>query len=254
MRHSAIILGLAALGVLTLAGCGSDRSPGASSTEFGYSVECPKVEGDRAPLELKEGVVKQTYDMCLQPTKIDYEGKPTKLIWGQTANLRPVIAELRRGEDGKPAIEVTGGSTTYQLTLQARSERIPFLFSVSGLKAEASQVSDVINTSTDLKGELVVPPLRGLGYTDSRGRGSDAGYDQSQSTYATAGKYEDATKESLAREVGEGEMLLNITSVNSQTGQIAGTFKSKQSSGVSVVPGEMEIEGTFVANFKDKQG
>lgn len=253
MRHSVLISGLTALSIVALTGCASDRTPGASSTEFGYAIQCKKPEGDRTPLSLKTGEVRQAYDLCLQPEKISYEGRPTKIIWGQTAPLGPVIAELSRDEAGKPKIEVTGGRNTYQLTLQSGSERIAFNFSASGMEAESPISRDVVDTSTDFKGDLVVPSLRGLGYTDSRGRGSDAGYDQSQGTYAGGSKYDQATEESRNRKTGSGEIVLSIDSVNSQTGEIAGTFKSKQDSGVAVITGELDVVGRFVGTFKPKK-
>jgi photosystem II oxygen-evolving enhancer protein 1 len=250
MKQSLLFLGLAAVGLAALTGCASDRSPGATSTEFGYAIECKKPTGDRAPLQLKAGEVRKAYDLCLQPKRIAYEGKPVRLIWGQTAPLE-VIAELRRGEDGKPAIEVTGGRNTYQMTLQSGSERIAFNFSAYNLDAKAAQARDLVDTSTNFSGELVVPSLRGLGYTDARGRGTDAGYENSQSTYATSGaQFDKATEESRARATGEGKMTLSVESVNSQTGEIAGTFKSKQSSGLAIHPGELDVEGRFVGTFK----
>lgn len=253
MKHSVLILGLAAVGLAALTGCASDRSPGASSTEFGYSINCKKPTGDRGPLPLKAGEVRKAYDLCLQPAKIAYEGRPVKIIWGQTAPLGPVIAELHRDTDGKPALEVIGGRNTYQLTLQSGSERIAFNFSAYNLDAKAAQSRDVIDTSTDFTGDLVVPSLRGLGYTDSRGRGTDAGYENSQSTYANSGgNYDKATAESRARVTGEGKMTLSIESVNSQTGEIAGTFKSKQNSGLAIFPGELDVEGRFIGTFKPK--
>ncbi|BAC91632.1 photosystem II manganese-stabilizing polypeptide [Gloeobacter violaceus] len=254
MRHSALVLGLVAISAVSLTGCGSDRAPGASSTEFGYAIECKKPTGDRAPLELRAGEVRQAYDLCLQPKKIAYEGRPAKIIWGQTAPLGPVIAELHQNAQGKPAMEVTGGRNTYQMTLQVGSERIAFNFSASGLDAVSATPRNVVDTSTDFTGELVVPSLRGLGYTDSRGRGTDYGYENSQSTYANSGAaYDEATKESRARETGEGRMVLSIESVNSQTGEIAGSFKSKQSSGLAVLPGEVDVEGRFIGTFKPKK-
>jgi photosystem II oxygen-evolving enhancer protein 1 len=255
MKHSGLILGLAALSVAALTGCASDRSPGATATEFGYSIQCKEPTDGRAPLPLKAGQVLQTYDLCLQPKSIAYGGRPVKIIWGQTAPLGPVIAELSRGSDGKPVIEVTGGRNTYQLTLQQGSERIAFNFSAYNLEAKASQANDKIDTSTDFSGELVVPTLRGLGYTDSRGRGTDAGYETSQATYADSGEqFAKGTEESRARETGEGKMVLSIQSVNPQTGEIAGTFKSVQSSGLAIHPEELEVEGRFIGTFKPKAG
>ncbi|AGY56450.1 photosystem II manganese-stabilizing protein [Gloeobacter kilaueensis] len=255
MRHSVLLLGLAALGIVSLAGCSSDRTPGATATQFGNTIQCKKPEGNRAPLELKAGEVRRSYDLCFQPEKAAYEGRPIKIIWGQTAPLGPVIADLSKDASGKPTLQVTGGRNTFQMTTQAPgTERIAFNFSTSGLDATSGAARDVVDTSTDFKGDLVVPPLRGLGYTDARGRGTDAGYESSQGSYATGGEqFEKGTEESRARKVGKGEMTLSIESINSETGEIAGTFKSTQDSGLAIVPGELEVEGRFIGTFKPKK-
>jgi photosystem II oxygen-evolving enhancer protein 1 len=254
MKNAVVFLGLAAVSAAALTGCASDRSSGATATDFGYAIECKKpTEGDRTPLAINVGEVRTATDLCFQPQKIAYEGKQTKIIWGQTAYLGPLKAELGRAADGKPTFEVVGGRSTYQLTLQSGAERIAFNFSAKNLDTTAKLSKDVVDTSTDFSGELVVPPLRGLGYTDSRGRGTDAGYEVAQGPYADSGnQFEKGTEASRSREVGKGDMTLVVTSVNSQTGEVAGTFKSKQSSGLVILPGELEIEGNFIGTFKPK--
>ncbi len=240
------------LGICTLAltSCNSERPIGATAAPY-KDASCPAPSGEgRGNLTLASGEVLKTNNLCLIPETATYEGRPAKLIWGETSPVGPVIAEL---SNTGSALELaaTGGRTGTQITLQQGNTRLAINFSVNALDTKTDVKTGGIDTSTNFKGTVTVPPLRGLNYLDSRGRGADVGYDETTGFYAADGEYaEEATKETQEREVEDGPFEIQITKVNPEKNEISGTFISRQPTGLAVLKGKLEIKGRFIANFK----
>lgn len=237
------------IGALALTSCSSDRSIGSTAVPVYGIVHCPKASEGRGSIALAPGTVLKTTNLCMEARTAKYEGKLAKIIWGNTSPLGPVSAELSKDASGKISFTYAGGRHGTQATLQQGSERIPFNFTINALQASGAAAGQ-IDTSTNLVGSITVPPLRGLGYTDSRGRGADAGYDQSTAFYAYSPEQaQKGTEESRSRESGEGKITFQVKNINAEKGEISGTFVSEQPSGVTG-KGEVEVEGYFVGNFK----
>jgi photosystem II oxygen-evolving enhancer protein 1 len=241
-----IVLGF---GALALTSCSSDRSIGSTAVPVYGNVRCPKASEGRGSIALPAGTVLKTTNLCMEARTAKYEGKIAKIIWGDTSPIGPVTAEISKDASGKVSFIYTGGRHGTQATLQQGSERHPFNFTINALQASGA-AADQINTSTNLAGTVTVPPLRGLGYTDSRGRGADAGYDESTAFYAYSPEIAvEGTTESRARESGEGKVTFQVENINAEKGEISGKFISDQPSGVSG-KGDVELEGYFIGNFK----
>ncbi|WP_287130109.1 photosystem II manganese-stabilizing polypeptide [Candidatus Cyanaurora vandensis] len=235
-----------------LVGCSSDKTIGASADrQYDKPAGCPQPPSDaRGVLTLSPGTVKKATNVCFEPVTASYGGKPAKIIWGSTSPLGPFTAELTN-QDGSPALVAVRGRTGTQMTLQQGSARIAVNFNVNAMDVKSEVKTADISTSTNFKGSVTIPPLRGLNYLDSRGRGSDVGYDEALGLYASEGEYaEEATKESAEREVEDGELELQVQTVDVQTGTVAGNFISKQPTGLAALKGELEIKGRFIGTFQ----
>ncbi|MGA7955055.1 MAG: photosystem II manganese-stabilizing polypeptide [Gloeobacterales cyanobacterium] len=249
MKSPVLAVLIFGFGALALTSCSSDRSIGSTAVPVYGIVHCPKASEGRGSITLAPGTVLKSTNLCVEARSAKYEGKLAKIIWGNTSPIGPVSAELTKDASGKVSLMYTGGRHGTQATLQQGSERIPFNFTINGLQASGAAASQ-IDTSTNLVGSITVPPLRGLGYTDSRGRGAEAGYDQSTAFYAYSPEAAvKGTAESRARESGEGQVTFQVKNINAEKGEISGTFISKQPSGVEG-KGEVEVEGYFIGNFK----
>jgi photosystem II oxygen-evolving enhancer protein 1 len=249
MKSPVLAVVIFGFGAFALTSCSSDRSIGSTAVPVYGIVQCPKASEGRGSIALAPGTVLKTTNLCLEARSAKYEGKIAKIIWGTTSPIGPISAELARDASGKISFTYTGGRHGTQATLQQGSQRIPFNFTINALEASGAAASQ-IDTSTNLVGSITVPPLRGLGYTDSRGRGADAGYDQSTAFYAYSPEGAvKGTEESRVRESGEGKITFQVKNINAEKGEISGTFISDQPSGVEG-KGEVQVEGYFIGNFK----
>jgi len=254
MRNTAFVkqLPLLALGVcaFSLVGCNSDKTIGASADrQYEKPVGCPAAPTEaRGVLTLTSGEIQKATNLCFEPLSASYAGKPAKIIWGSTSPLGPFTAELG-SKAGTLEMMAVRGRTGTQMTLQQGSKRIAVNFNVNGMDLKAPQGLE-ISTSTNFKGSVTIPPLRGLNYLDSRGRGADVGYDEAIGLYAAQGDaYKKGTEESREREVKEGKLELQVKVVDPQTGTIAGDFVSVQPTGLGALPGDLEVKGRFIGTF-----
>jgi photosystem II oxygen-evolving enhancer protein 1 len=235
------------LGALALTGCSSDKTVGATAPPKYGPIGCPKASDGRGALTLASGTVRKATNLCLEAKEVNYDGKPAKIIWGTTSPLGPAIATLTSSAKGLD-IEVIGGRTGTQMTLQQANSRRAINFSINALSTTAAKGA-TISTATDFQGNVTIPPLRGLNYLDSRGRGSDVGYDGANAFSATE-VGQKGTKESREREVQDGKIQLLVENVNPETGEISGKFISNQPTGLAALPKPLEIKGTFIGTFK----
>ena len=112
-----------------------------------------------------------------------------------------------------------------------------------------------INASTDFEGEFRVPSYRGQVFLDPKGRSIASGYDNA---VALPGKADDQeyTRANVKQYVtGTGTMALNVTKVDSRTGEIAGVFESEQPSATDLGaedPEEVKVRGVFYGRVEPK--
>ncbi len=244
--------------VVALTGCSSDKTIGATAERqyTGNPVGCPKASAEgRGTLAVTPGVSKIATNLCFEAQEASFEGKPAKIIWGTTAPLGPAAGELTKTDKGLSLIIGKGGINTQgrtgtQMTLQQGSKRIAVNFTVNALDTVAV-ASSAVDTATNFNGSVTVPPLRGLNYLDSRGRGNDVGYEEPTAFYASGGQYaKDSTKKSQGRPLETGKIQLLVKTINPETGEISGEFVSEQPTGASTEVGEVEIKGRFLGTFK----
>ena len=129
-------------------------------------------------------------------------------------------------------------------------ERVPFLFTVKQLVAQAN--TNNIDGSTKFSGKFTVPSYRTGLFLDPKGRGTTTGYDQAVALPALqAGDDSSLFKENNKKfDVGQGSIELKVTDVNAELGEIGGVFVHKQPSDTdlgSKAPKEVLLKGSFFA-------
>jgi photosystem II oxygen-evolving enhancer protein 1 len=132
-------------------------------------------------------------------------------------------------------------------------EQVPFLFTVKNLVAQSQPDLISINTSTDFEGDFKVPSYRGATFLDPKGRGVASGYDNAIALPSQADR-EELRRANVKRvETLKGHISLNVAKVDSESGEIAGTFVSDQPSDTDLGAGEpleVKVRGLFYARVE----
>ncbi|MGB3615930.1 MAG: photosystem II manganese-stabilizing polypeptide [Elainellaceae cyanobacterium] len=232
----------------------------------GLANSCPKLsETSRGAISLEPGENYSIQDLCLEPTAFFIKEEPIsrrqeaefvagKSLTRYTSTLDQVSGDLILGENGKLTFLEKDGFDFQAITvLLPGGEQIPFLFTIKGLTADALIGPEGINTSTDFEGSYKVPSYRTSNFLDPKGRGLATGYDNAVALPAQADS-EELTKENIKRfDLGDGLISLQVSKVNSDTGEIAGVFESDQPSDTDMgadEPSEVKIRGIFYARVQ----
>jgi len=274
MRYRAFIVAFLALclGVLTACSEGPTTTASIEGLTYeqikntGLANLCPQLtETSRGSIAVESGKSYQIVDMCLQPTKFFVKEEPKnkrqeagfvqgKLLTRYTSSLDQVQGDLKLDESGTLTFSERGGMDFQAITVQLPGgEQVPFLFTVKNLVAKSQSGLDSLNTSTDFEGEYQVPSYRGSVFLDPKGRGVASGYDNAVALPSEADS-EDLARANVKRLVGgEGKISLQVSKVDSYTGEIAGTFDSEQTSATDLGaedPEEVRVQGIFYARIE----
>ncbi|MEL6223545.1 MAG: photosystem II manganese-stabilizing polypeptide [Cyanobacteria bacterium J06627_8] len=266
MRYRSLIGLFLVLCLGFLTACGSGGSANETLTyddirNTGLANSCPTIGETRRgiiPIDPSESYVIR--ELCLQPTTFYVKEEPTnkraeaefiqgKLLTRYTSSIDQVSGPLKLASDGKLTFfERDGFDFQASTVLLPGGEQVPFLFTIKGLVATAPAGTDGITTSTDFKGDFKVPSYRTSNFLDPKGRGLATGYDNAVALPAQADN-EELVKENVKKfETGRGTIELQITKVDSDTGEFAGVFISEQPSDTDMGADEaldVKIEGTF---------
>ncbi len=271
MRYRAVVAVLLALCLGLLTACSDGKSADSALTyddirNTGLANSCPKLsETSRGSIPLESSQSYSLQELCLEPTAFFIKEEPIsrrqeaefisgKSLTRYTSTLDQVSGDLILGEGGKLKFVEKDGFDFQAITvLLPGGEQIPFLFTIKGLMAEAQIGSEGINTSTDFEGEYKVPSYRTSNFLDPKGRGLATGYDNAVALPAK-GDREELAKENVKRfDLGNGTISLQVSKVNSATGEIAGVFESDQPSDTDMgadEPSEVKIRGIFYGRIQ----
>ena len=206
-------------------------------------------------------------DLCLEPTSFFVEEEPAnkrkkaefvpgKLLTRATSTLDQVSGSIQVNEDGSLTFLEEDGIDFQAITVQLPGgEQTPFFFTIKQLVATTKPGIKQIDTSTDFEGEFKVPSYRGAAFLDPKGRGTFTGYDNAVALPAGADSEDYARANVKEIESGKGEIFLQITKVDGETGEIAGVFESEQPSDTDLGSDEPElvkIRGIFYARVQGK--
>jgi photosystem II oxygen-evolving enhancer protein 1 len=272
MRYRALIVAFLAVCLGLLTACSGEPAADSGALTYeqirgtGLANTCPKLE------ETRRGAIaigpSDNYilrELCLEPTAYFVKEEPVskrqsaEFIAGRpltrkTTTIDQVSGRLKPESDGSLTfIEEDGFDFQATTVLLPGGEEVPFLFTIKNLIARTQPGLQGINTSTDFEGEFKVPSYRTSNFLDPKGRGLATGYDNAVALPAQADS-EELGKENVKSFVtGRGKISLQVSKVDSETGEIAGTFESVQPSDTDMggkEPVDVKIRGTFYARVE----
>lgn len=268
MRYRALIAAFLALCLGVLTAC-SDSSKNISRDQLTYDdilntgiantcLDIP--ETSRGSISLDPNKSYTITDLCIEPKEFFVKEEPVnkrqeaefiqgKKLTRYTSSLDQISGNVLVNEDGSLTFTEKDGIDFQAITvLLPGGEEVPFLFTIKNLIAQTQPNLNAINASTDFSGEFKVPSYRGQVFLDPKGRSLASGYDNAVALPARADD-EDFTRANVKEFVSrKGKIALNVTKVDSSTGEIAGVFVSEQPSATDLgaeEPEEVKVRGTF---------
>lgn len=268
MRYRALIAALLAVCLSFLTACSDSPDSDKPLTykdivNTGLANNCPDLpETARGSIALNHDNSYILTDLCLKPTTYFVKEEPTnkrqeaEFIEGRkltryTSTLDQVTGELVFDEDDSLTFNEQYGMDFQPITvLLPGGEEVPFLFTIKGLTAKSQPGLSSLNTSTDFEGIYNVPSYRGSSFLDPKGRGVTSGYDNAVALPASSDDEEfvKANVKSADTLLDAGEMSLQISKIDGETGEIAGIFEAIQPSDTDLGAKEaveVKIRGTF---------
>jgi photosystem II oxygen-evolving enhancer protein 1 len=269
MRYRAVISFFLALCLGVLTACSSSTAANVDKRDLTYddivntgiANSCLDIpETSRGSIAIDSNTKYVIKDLCLQPRQYFVKEEPVnkrqaaefiegKLLTRYTSSLEQVRGEIVPSTDGTLTFTETDGIDFQAVTvLLPGGEEVPFLFTIKNLVASTKPGQTAINASTDFRGEFRVPSYRGQVFLDPKGRSVASGYDNAVALPARADD-NDFTRANVKEFVARnGQMSLNVTKVDPQTGEIAGVFESEQPSATDLgaeEPEDVKVRGTF---------
>lgn len=232
----------------------------------GLANKCPEIsEFTRGTIPISVDQPLAIVDMCLEPQQYFVKEEPTnkrqeakfvegKLLTRDTTSLEQIRGTLTVDEQGVLTLTELDGIDFQIITVQLPGgEQTPFFFTIKKMVAKTEPGFTAVNTSADFQGEFKVPSYRGASFLDPKGRGLTSGYDNAVALPAGADKKDYIRSNVKQAETRNGEMSLQITKVDGDTGEIAGVFESEQPSSTDLGaedPEEVKIRGVFYARLE----
>ena len=267
MRNRSIIACLLALCLGVLTACSSSGEVNKRDLSYddilntGIANSCLELpDSSRGYIPIEAGKQYAIRDLCLEPRRYFVKEEPVskrqkaefvegKLLTRYTSSLDQIQGNIEANDDGTLTFtEIDGIDFQPATVLLPGGKEVPFLFTMKQFQGTTVSSADSINTSTDFEGEFNVPSYRGQVFLDPKGRSLASGYDNAVALPGLADdkRFSNANvKEFVAR---KGQMSLNVTKIDSETGEIAGVFESEQPSATDLgaeEPEEVKVRGIF---------
>ncbi|MBD0268451.1 MAG: photosystem II manganese-stabilizing polypeptide [Cyanobacteria bacterium Co-bin8] len=273
MRYRALIVAFLAICLSVLTAC--SEAPSATSDvaltydqirNTGLANKCPQLgETRRGSIEVEPGKSYQIVDMCLEPTAYFVKEEtvsrrqeatfvPGKVVTRKTSSLDQVRGDLIPEADGSFTFLEKDGIDFQAITVQLPGgQQEPFLFTVKGLVAHSQSGLNAVTTSTDFEGDYRVPSYRTSNFLDPKGRGLATGYD---TAVALPGRGDDELERENVKafDVGDGHISLQISKIDTYSGEIGGTFEAVQPSDTDMgtaQPVEIKLRGVFYGRIEE---
>jgi photosystem II oxygen-evolving enhancer protein 1 len=273
MRYRALLAAFFALCLGVLTAC--SEAPGAMSNvpmtydeirNTGLANSCPQVdETRRGQIPIESGVSYKLVELCMEPTSFfvkqestskrkDAEFVAGKSLTRYTTSLEQVSGDIKLQPDGSLIFDEKLGMDFQPITvLLPGGDQIPFLFTIKGLKAQTQPGLNAITTSTDFEGEFRVPSYRTSNFLDPKARGLTTGYDNAVALPGRADSSDLSRENVKAFDVGVGSISLQISKVDSATGEVGGTFISEQPSDTDMgtaASDDVRLQGVFYGRLE----
>lgn len=276
MRYRALLAAFFALCLGVLTAC--SEAPSATSNipltydeirNTGLANSCPQVdETRRGQIPIESGVAYQLVDLCMEPTSFfvkqesPNQRKEAEFVAGKsltryTTSLEQVSGDIKLQDDGSLLFDEKLGMDFQPITvLLPGGDQIPFLFTIKGLKAQSQPGLNAITTSTDFEGGFRVPSYRTSNFLDPKARGLTTGYDNAVALPGRADAVDLSRENVKAFDVGRGSISLQISKVDSKTGEVGGTFISEQPSDTDMgtaAADDVRLQGVFYGRIESSQ-
>ena len=274
MRYRALIVAFLALCLGVLTACSDGPANATSQNQLTYDQilntglanNCPQLaETTRGSIPIEANQSYRLLDLCLQPKEVFVKEEPVnkrqkaefvegKILTRYTTSLEQIRGTITADDNGVLTFNEEDGMDFQPITVQLPGgEQVPFFFTIKSFVGQTEPGFTSINTSTDFAGKFRVPSYRGATFLDPKGRGVASGYDNAVALPAEADStdYTVANVKQVNR--GIGEMSLQITKIDGQTGEIAGVFDSEQPSSTDLgaeEPEEVRIKGIFYGQIE----
>lgn len=274
MRYRALLAAFFALCLGVLTAC--SEAPSATSDipltydqirNTGLANSCPQVdETRRGQIPIESGVSYKLVDLCMEPTNFFVKQESTnkrkeaefiagKSLTRYTTSLEQVSGDIKLQDDGSLIFDEKLGMDFQPITvLLPGGDQIPFLFTIKGLKAKSQPGLNAVTTSTDFIGDFRVPSYRTSNFLDPKARGLTTGYDNAVALPARADSNDLSRENVKAFDVGQGTISLQISKVDSKTGEIGGTFISEQPSDTDMgtaAADDVRLQGVFYGRIEE---
>lgn len=273
MRYRALLAAFFALCLGVLTAC--SEAPSATSDipltydqirNTGLANSCPQVdETRRGKIPIESGSSYQLVDLCLEPTSFfvkqeaPNKRKAAEFVAGKsltryTTSIEQVSGDINLQADGSLVFDEKLGMDFQPITvLLPGGDQIPFLFTIKGLQAQSQKGLNAITTSTDFEGDFRVPSYRTSNFLDPKARGLSTGYDNAVALPARADATDLSRENVKAFDVGQGHISLQVSKVDSNTGEIGGTFISEQPSDTDMgtaAADDVRLQGVFYGRIE----
>ncbi len=273
MRYRALLAAFFALCLSVLTAC--SEAPSATSNipmtydeirNTGLANSCPQVdETRRGQIPLESGVSYRLIELCMEPTSFFVKQKSAskrkeaeyvagKSLTRYTTSLEQVSGDIIPQPDGSLVFDEKLGMDFQAITvLLPGGDQVPFLFTVKGLKAQTQPGLNAITTSTDFVGDFRVPSYRTANFLDPKARGLTTGYDNAVALPGRADSIDLSRENVKAFDVGSGTISLQISKVDSNTGEVGGTFISEQPSDTDMgtaASDDVRLQGVFYGRIE----
>jgi photosystem II oxygen-evolving enhancer protein 1 len=229
----------------------------------GLANNCPEIEATlRGSIPLDNSKTYKLTNLCIQPTTFFVKAAeeagskrkgsgfiPGRVMTRLTSSLDAIEGSIKVNADGSLTFKEEDGIDFQAITVQIPGgDQFPFLFTIKDLVATSQPGQNAINSSIDFQGEFKVPSYRTSNFLDPKGRGLTTGYESAVAIPAS-GDDDELKKENVKRFIsGKGNISLQISKIDAETGEISGDFESIQPSESdmgSKEPSEIKIRGIF---------
>ncbi len=275
MKFRALLVAFLALCIGVLTACSEKLDASTVNVEkltydeilnTGLANSCPQIaEFTRGSIPVEPNQTIEFFDLCLEPQSYFVKEEPQnkrreaefiegKMLTRYTSSLEQITGKIKVDNEGKFTLIEEDGIDFQPVTVQLPGgEQIPFLFTIKNLVATTDTPSDSINASTDFKGEFRVPSYRGAVFLDPKARGVASGYDSAVALPSQADDSDLVRANIKQLDARKGHISLQVAKIDSEAGEIAGTFESEQTSATDLGaedPEEVRVRGIFFARVR----
>ncbi|MEB3309792.1 MAG: photosystem II manganese-stabilizing polypeptide [Snowella sp.] len=229
----------------------------------GLANSCPTITSfSRGTIPVEGNKTYSVSDLCLEPQQFFVKEEPLnkrqeaefvqgKLLTRYTTSLEQIRGSIFVDQNGVLTFKEKDGIDFQPITvLLPGGEEVPFFFTIKKFTGTTEPGFTSINSSIDFVGSYKVPSYRGAGFLDPKARGVYTGYDNAVALPASADNKELERTNVKQTPIGKGELSLQVTQVDGESGEIAGIFEAQQPSDTDLgakEPVDVKVRGIFYA-------